>query len=301
MPAMMECRECNQVLNYILDPNSHDCQRCPPGLICNGNAVTSTVVNGSEWSVEGPINLLHACPRGYKVWPALLPGESFDLTIHAPLQECAVCTEGMECILDQCLTCTMCPTGKYKDTPGTAPCRNCAASKYNTKSMATSESFCLPCPDGADTRGLEGAVSIHDCECVLNMYMTVNKTGGLGMRCFACPAAAMCPDGSCGLRNTGFKCSGIGSDDMPNVIGTWIRDWKQMYRVIECPVGHQLINNTGYELQECAECPNGKYISQSNDPSYRCFNCPPSARCPKKGRPVFPGINLFQCFAACRS
>jgi hypothetical protein len=28
-----------------------------------------------------------------------------------------------------------------------------------------------------------------------NMYMTVNKTGKFGMACFACPAAAMCPDG----------------------------------------------------------------------------------------------------------
>ena len=27
----MECKQCNTQLNYILDPNSHDCQVCPPG------------------------------------------------------------------------------------------------------------------------------------------------------------------------------------------------------------------------------------------------------------------------------
>ena len=188
-----------------------------------------------------------------------------------------------------CFTPHQCPAGKYKDTPGTAPCRKCAAGKYNPLSMSTSEALCIPCPAGADTRGLEGAVSIQDCECVLNMYMTVNRTGELGMRCFDCPAAAMCPDGSCGLRNfPSFSCSGIGSDDMPAVVGTWARDASEMYRVMDCPIGHQFINNTGYQLQECSHCPEGKYIAMSNDPSYQCFNCPPSARCPKRGRPVFP-------------
>jgi len=191
---MMQCKECNRVLQYILDPNKHDCQRCPPGLTCRGNDVISHVVAGSEWSVEGPIMRLHACPTGYKVWPQLARA-LFDPEIHAPLQECAVCEEGMECTFDRCTNCSMCRRGKYKDSPGTAPCRKCAAGKYNTKTMSVSESFCIPCPDGANTRGLEGATSINDCECVDNMYMTENKTGEFGMACFACPAAAMCPDG----------------------------------------------------------------------------------------------------------
>jgi len=142
---------------------------------------------------------------------------------------------------------------------------------------------------GANTRGLEGAVSIYDCECVNNMYMTKNRTGELGMRCFTCPAAAVCPDGSCGLRNAPrFTCDGIGSEDMPNVVGTWVRGENQQYRVIDCPIGHQLISTTGYELQECAPCSEGKYITVSNDPGFRCYRCPASARCPNRGPPVFP-------------
>ena len=106
LEELMVCTECNRVLHFILDPNLHDCQRCPPGLICHGNEVTSPVVAGSEWSIQGAIMRLHACPTGYKVWPALERGQLFDAVIHAPLQECAVCPEGMECTLDRCLNCT---------------------------------------------------------------------------------------------------------------------------------------------------------------------------------------------------
>jgi len=290
MLDLMECKECNRVLHYIIEPNAQNCQRCPPGLVCNGNNITSLVVAGSDWSVQTLIMRLHACPTGYKVWPALAPGEMFDDQTHAPSQECAVCTEGMECILERCLNCTQCPAGKYKDTPGTASCRKCAAGKFNTKIKSMSESFCSLCPEGSDTRGIEGAISIQDCECVVNMYMTIDRTGDLGMRCFQCPAAAMCPDGSCGLSNfPAFECIGIGSENsMPNVVGTWIRDESQKYGLLDCPIGHQLINNTGYELQECSLCTEGKYISSSSDPQYSCFNCPPSARCPNKGNPIFP-------------
>jgi hypothetical protein len=288
LEEMMVCEKCNSVLNYILDPND-DCQQCPPGLICHGNDSTAPVVAGSNWTVEGSIMRLHSCPRGYKVWPALESGQIFVPAIHAPMQECAVCPEGMECILDRCLRCTTCPAGKYKDTPGTAPCRKCAAGKYNPLIKSSSEALCISCPAGANTGALEGAVSIENCDCLTNMYMTMNRTGTLGMRCFDCPARALCPDGRCGLRNfPSFSCSGIGSDDMPHVVGVWVRDTSEMYRVIDCPIGHQIINGTGNLLQECSQCPEGKYIAQSNDPSYRCRNCPPSARCPQRGKPVFP-------------
>jgi hypothetical protein len=293
LAARQECQKCNEELEYILDPNSHDCQRCPPGLKCYGNNITIPKLIGSEWSVQPPIRKLDSCPKGFKISPALkvLNGslEKWDPDIHGPKQECVFCEEGMECTLDRCFNCTICEAGKYKDTAGTSSCRKCAAGKYNTKTMSVTESLCVLCPQGADTRGLEGAWSIDHCECVMNMYMTQNKTGPNGMQCFRCPAAAICPDGSCGLRYfPEFKCSGIGSDRMPNVAGTWIRDSNERYMVIGCPVGHQLINQTGYEMQSCFQCPEGKYISRSNDPTSRCFNCPPSAVCPNRGPPVFP-------------
>jgi len=298
---MQLCQPCNRVLHYILNPNTDDCQRCPPGLECNGSHVTFPVTVGSEWTIQSPIMKLNICPTGYKVWPALSIGEVFDNEIHAPKQECQVCPEGMECTLDQCLTCSSCGAGKYKDSPGTVECRDCAASKYNTKIGMKSESDCIRCVPGANTGEQapyrEGAVSIDDCICALNMYMSKNRTGQGGaitMQCFKCPAAALCPDGTCGLKNfPSFACSGIGSDKMPNVVGTWIRGSDEKYAVHGCPVGHQLINETGYELQECYMCPEGKYISNSNDAAYACFNCPPSGICPNRGKPVFPESNVL--------
>jgi hypothetical protein len=291
------CDRCRAGSNYILDPNMDNCQICPPGLICSaGDNVTVPVTAGSEWSVQPPIMKLNICPTGYKVWPALDPGEVFANEYHGPKQECQVCPEGMECTLDKCTTCTWCGAGKYKDSPGTNMCRDCAAGKYNTKIGMKSESDCIRCVIGANTGDREGAVSVNDCECALNMYMSMNRTGPgdtVTMQCFKCPVAALCPDGTCGLRNSPhFMCSGVGSQSKPKVVGTWIRGLDERFAVIGCPRGHQLINETGYELQECFMCAEGKYISDSNDPSLKCSRCPPSAICPNMGKPVFPAANV---------
>jgi len=290
----MQCKECHPELNFILLPNEHACQTCPPGLTCHGNAQVESKVGGATWTIQDTIFRLIDCPTGYYVSPLLeFVGEEFDVERHAHRQECIPCSEGTECVLEaSCSKCTDCAPGTYKDSPGTAPCRKCAAGKYNTKTKSMSDSYCIACPDGADTRGLEGAVSIHNCTCVDNMYMTSGRTGRLGMLCFKCPAAAMCPDGRCGLASPDLACSGIGSDRMSQVKGTWIRTQEEKFRLIDCPVGHQLINETGYELQACSHCAEGKYISVSSDPSYKCYNCPPNARCPMRGRPVFPAAEL---------
>ena len=296
-----KCQRCNsEGLHYILDPDTEDCQRCPPGLQCHGDNVTVPVTEGSEWSVQSPILRLTMCPTGYKIWPELAPGEEFDNDVHAPIQECQACSEGTECTLERCSNCTLCPPGTYKDSPGTIGCRKCAAGKYNTKKGQKSETDCIRCVDGSNTGTqapfLEGATSINDCDCAANMYMSINRTGpggSISMRCFTCPAAATCPDGACGLRSPPhFACTGIVSSEMKHVLGSWIRGPNEMYRLIGCPTGHKLINGAGYELQECFKCQEGKYISDSNDPSAQCFNCPPSGICPNGGKPIFPDANM---------
>lgn len=298
---LMRCKKCQNVINYILD-SQNDCQRCPlNGLKCYGDNFTVPIVDGSQWSQmvvqddkTDPPEFIHilkleSCPKGYTIWPALEPREEWDHQIHGEYQECKVCSEGMECTLDRCFNCTICGVGKYKDTPGTNPCRECSSGKYNPKVKSTLESLCLSCPSGADTRGRQGAKSIDDCDCVDNMYMTKSRTGPNGMQCFKCPGSAMCKNGYCALRNfPDLRCEGIGSDLMPAVVGTWIRNPEDMYSLISCPIGHQLINNTGLELQQCFQCPKGKYISRSDDTKYRCYNCPSSLRCPNRGPPVFP-------------
>ena len=203
--------------------------------------------------------------------------------------------QGFECIEDRCTFCTACPPGKYKDSKAPIPCRNCAAGKYNKNVEATSDGFCVACPEASDTRGVEGAVSLEQCTCASNMYMSLNKTDAQGqtvMRCFKCPPAAMCTNGACGFRNAGFLCEGVGADVKPKVVGTWARGDDEKYYVTDCPTGHRMINNTGYELQECSQCPEGKYVSVNNNPAYKCWRCPPSAVCPDRGRPVFPAAEL---------
>ena len=113
------------------------------------------------------------------------------------------------------------------------------------------------------------------------------------MRCYACPVSALCSDSSCGLRNSGFACSGVGSDLKPSVVGTWARlPEDERYSLLSCPTGHQLINTTGYKLQACLKCPIGFYIILSTVPGYRCYKCPPGALCPGGGPPIFPEAEL---------
>jgi hypothetical protein len=224
------------------------------------------------------------------VWPEITPGTVFDPDVDAPQQMCKPCPPGEECVLDRCFQCEYCSTGKYKDSLGTAPCRNCSVGTYNPLVGAASEALCINCPEGSDTRGLEAQDELGDCDCIVTNYMTVSRIGPLGMRCFQCPAAALCPDGTCGFRNPGFTCSGIGSYLKPSIPGTWVRDPDERFSLISCPTGHRLINTTGYKLQECARCPDGMYIISSSHPLYRCYKCPPSALCPNRSPPIFPEV-----------
>ena len=284
----MECKQCAPFLQYILEPDRDNCQRCPPGLICHGDDQIIPTVNGSEWTVQNHIFRLLACPTGYSVWPAI-SGVLFDPDVDASQQECRECPEGRECLLDRCLQCDLCPVGKFKDTVGTGPCRSCEIAKYNPLTGSASEALCLHCPEGSVTPAA-GQDELSDCVCINTHYMTSSRSGPLGMRCYPCPAAAMCADGTCGFRNPGFSCDGIGSHLKPFVVGNWMRGHDERYRLISCPTGHRLVNETGYESQECFKCPPSAYIIKSTDPLYKCYACPPGAVCPNGGPPIFPEV-----------
>jgi len=87
-PQMMECQKCHERLQYILNPNTDDCQSCPPGLRCHGNDLVESVVDGAQWVVEDPIYRLIDCPSGYAVAPPL-----GDLDFDPTAQECLACPQ----------------------------------------------------------------------------------------------------------------------------------------------------------------------------------------------------------------
>lgn len=64
---VQQCRACSTELQYILNPNEHQCQTCPRGLTCHGNHVTEPEVANSTWVADGEYMRLLDCPSGYLV------------------------------------------------------------------------------------------------------------------------------------------------------------------------------------------------------------------------------------------
>ena len=57
------------------------------------------MLNGSNWTVDGPIFRLHDCPIGYGVYN----GE--DGAFTAAVQDCQPCDKGEECTTPPCVRC----------------------------------------------------------------------------------------------------------------------------------------------------------------------------------------------------
>jgi hypothetical protein len=91
--SLQQCKPClpNQ---YILNPATDDCQACPPGLTCRGDAEVQLRTSGAVWRRAGGIYRLDSCPTGYGVVSAG-PAGGFS----AEAQDCQPCKEGTECTL----------------------------------------------------------------------------------------------------------------------------------------------------------------------------------------------------------
>eukprot|EP00961_Rhodomonas_salina_P003433 47791-Rhodomonas_salina.1 len=59
--VLQECKPCSDS-QYILRPGLDACQRCPPGLICDGTDEAEPVVPGSTWVKTGSYFNLTSCP-----------------------------------------------------------------------------------------------------------------------------------------------------------------------------------------------------------------------------------------------
>lgn len=53
---------------YIVDPNTDVCQKCPPGLVCRDGVVVGPKVEGSTWSIVNGVYYLETCPIGYRLY-----------------------------------------------------------------------------------------------------------------------------------------------------------------------------------------------------------------------------------------
>eukprot|EP00961_Rhodomonas_salina_P003389 46924-Rhodomonas_salina.1 len=188
---LQQCRPCSTT-QYILDPNRHQCQKCPAGLLCDGTDEVQLKVSNSTWVKDGEIWRLITCAKGYEVQN----GRNF---FDAEAQECVPCAAGEECTLSQCTECVLCPAGKFKDLVSPDECRDCPMNTYNPLLGAQASELCLPCPAGATTPG-PGQSDVSACTCDVRTYLAVAPLTGLQV-CDTCPIGAICPDGTCALRN----------------------------------------------------------------------------------------------------
>ena len=260
------CHPCLES-QYIIDPDTDTCQRCPPGLVCNGNNWVVPIVENSTWEAQDGVYKLTSCPTGFR---------KISTEGEWDQHKCEPCADGTECVLDVCDTCTVCTAGKYKDTPGTQACRACPPNTYNPDINSKALANCQACPSGSETGGLDGQTEASACQCGDRLYLK-NPAGSGGIfSCANCPRGAVCADGSCALRNADFNCS-----DGTSIVGDWvINNSTGSYDLRSCPAGYETWTTQeqgSEEMQQCHKCLESQYII---DPDlYACQKCPPGLKC----------------------
>ena len=184
---LQECKACGQA-QYILNPDTDDCQPCPPGLACRGDDMVTVRVAGSTWVRNGSFYRLTGCPTGYRVVSWTGSQGVFD----AAVQECQPCSDGTECTLgSSCVTCSACAAGKFKALQSASPCQWCPADTYNSMSGSKSESDCKPCPALATTNGRTGQTSLASCACPPQQLSLLDNVTGQ-IECKRCPKGGIC-------------------------------------------------------------------------------------------------------------
>ena len=274
--------ECERRFYRAETSSTWECSACPQGAMCaDGSCSLRNEPPHCEvdpqpigsWDLGSLIGKsgqdagkkwLTACPTGFD-----LQDNSHDL------QKCQPCGKGQECKLDICRVCIPCKPGYYKAQSSIDPCAQCPANTYLMTEGATELSFCISCPENAHTFTLTGRTSQADCTCNTRMYSDAQPD----FKCMTCPAGAVCPNGICSLPTQ--KCTA------GEIKGTWERGSDGKFALLSCPIGHQLVNETGHDVQTCVRCEAGFFIMSSSDPNEICQKCPASAECPNRGPPMF--------------
>ena len=202
------------------------------------------------------------------------------------------CAEGTECVLEVCEHCSVCAAGKYKDSPGAHPCRDCPSNTYNPFTNAKDFASCRACPPGSDTSDLSGQTRAEACRCGVRYYLADPESSGAAISCAICPVGLECRDGSCAIQSSLDVDRAVCKDGSVSMIkGDWISS-QSLAVLVSCPIGHRLVNQTGSKMQKCEECADGKFMLDSRKPGLECQPCPPQGFCPNKGPPVFNVLPL---------
>ena len=230
---------------YRIDNKTDQCQKCPPGLTCNGYDYVVPVVNQSLWSVIkiGGIDFyrLHFCPRGY-YYSDLHSLSVTDPGANAILasQQCTACTAGVECINPPCSSCSNCLPGTFKSCSGPTDCLECKADTFQAMNGSL---VCEQCPDGTTTNGRTGSVGQNVCICDLSNYDLQ-----IGEGCQLCPA--------------GMQCFG-NSTVIPVALYAGVPEWKittdtdrkKKYNLTFCPGGYYIAGSIAHPGQmQCSLC-----------------------------------------------
>ena len=241
-----QCIKCLET-QYIIDPNADQCEKCPKGLMCQGDGNVGKLVQNSTWEPEGgviqcvegvctgngahnKVYVLKTCPTGYA-----RISEQDDWQN----QMCDPCDKGEECTKDVCEICELCKPGHYKTAVGTDSCLSCPANTYRENSGASELSFCIACPFNAETGGLTGSTSLNQCNCNSRFYSTQLQP----FTCSNCPKGAVCPNFDCALGlpqlNYDRVHCGEGQTKEDKIKGSWKRRLDGTFALLGCPVGHR--------------------------------------------------------------
>jgi len=220
-----------------------------------------------EWSRDAHDNdfKLSSSPTGY----ALINNDnangfvSLDAADFSGVnQRCSECGKGLECTLEECLSCSACAAGHFKDVASAEACRPCRADSFFETEGATDASSCKSCPVFSSTSGATGRTNVSSCFCNDETYLVLDAREALGQRCAPCPQGAQCQDRACAVL-CNYTCK-----DETEVVGAWSWSGGDAEVVLEsCPRHHYLINDedaTGtvalssgefsYGNQRCSAC-----------------------------------------------
>jgi hypothetical protein len=252
---------------YRIYNSTIQCQKCPPGLMCNGRDSVIKVVNDSTWVVISlglnDFYRLTFCPLGYyyaELNSHLLSDPNSYSVLAA--QQCVACDAGTECVEPPCLTCSMCIPGHYKSCPGPTNCLPCP---QNTFELSKGSLACQQCGKGTTTKGLTGCFDHGQCVCDSQNY-DLAKDPSEG--CQLCPAGLVC------FGNATVVPVALEAGESQWRVTVDV-DQRSKFNLTYCPKGHYIAGSISRPAQlQCVQCSAG--FECTDPPCYgACTMCRP--------------------------